>query len=358
MADLAGNLPSPVDADDARDEGPAGEAAQLAEWGARIFGGQRAVEWPVEESSVLGERNGVMAWIEYGLARGSVRTLNALPGPLRRWGVGALARFARLVTPRRGAVAHTFISAAYPELTARERKRWILAAWKHLIHITQASEEIEKRLLGKPLAEHFDLEISPDARRLFNDKAGCLLVTGHLGHWELAPGVLSALAEQPLYVVGKAPKNRPLSKRIQHMREALGVRVLPRRGAMRSIPTVLRGNGQVAMLLDQRAHLKPIIAPFFGRPACCDRSAAVLIRRLKVPIAIGCCFATETPWRFRVVVDRVIQPEELENARAEQVITLVNEEIERLIRRHPEQYFWLHDRFRDAPLPGDKPAVG
>jgi len=356
MADLAGNVPSPVETEGVAPAGTEHQAEKLAEWGARIFGDAGDTEWPVEEDAVLGERNGVLAWIEYGLARGASRTLSACPDALRPLAVSALSRFAKTVTPRRSAAARRFISTAYPELSARKVDRRVLTAWKHFFHIAMASEEVQTRLLGQPLADHFDFEICPEVQDLLEQQSGCLFVTGHIGHWEIAPGVLSALGFRSLYVVGKPAKNRPVSQRVQRMREKLGVRVLPRHGAMRAIPKVLRTKGHVAMLLDQRAHLKPVIAPFFGRPACCDRSAAVLIRRLKVPIVVGCCFATETPWRFKLVLNRLIRPEELEGAQPEQVITVLNKEIEALIRRHPDQYFWLHDRYRDAPLPDEMPV--
>lgn len=319
------------------------------EWGERIFGDPGDVEWPVEEESALGERNGPMAWIEYGLARGCAKLANALPSPLRRVLLGGLARFAKWVTPRRTAAARDFVATAFPELDRKELDRRVLTAWKHLFHITLASEEVKKRLVGRSLREHFDFEICDEAAELLESRTGCLFVSCHLGHWEIAPGVLSALGFRSLYVVGKPPKNRPLSRRVQELREQLGVRVLPRRGAMRTVPTVLRSRGHVAMLLDQRARLKPAFAPFFGRPARCDRSAAVLIRRLEVPIVIGSCFGTETPWRFKLRLGPVIRPEELEGARPEQIIERLNRELEAVIRRHPEQYFWLHDRYRDAP---------
>ena len=327
---------------------PVSDGSSL-EWRHLSFGGKRETDWPVEEEMALGERGGPMAWIEYGLARGAAWLFNVFPRPIRKLAVGALARFAYRIMPGRARMARDFIGTALPHLSPAERERQIVQAWKHLFHITLASEQVEKRLVGKPLGEHFELELGDGSEELIRSGEPCLLVTCHLGHWEVAPGVLSALGFRPLYVVGKPPKNRPLSRRVQHLREILGVRVLPRRGAMRLIPTVLKSGGHIALLLDQRARLKPVIAPFFGRPARCDRSAAVLLRRLRVPIVFGGCLATDTPWRFRLVLSRVVRPEELGHASPEEIVTRINREYEALIRRFPDQYFWLHDRYRDAP---------
>jgi KDO2-lipid IV(A) lauroyltransferase len=103
------------------------------------------------------------------------------------------------------------------------------------------------------------------------------------------------------------------------------------------------------LLLDQRPHGKAVIAPFFGRPARCERGAAVLLRRLEMPVLVGACYTTDVPYRYKISFPTVIAPGELSGASPEAIVGRVNAEMEALILRHPEQYFWLHDRFRDAP---------
>ena len=70
---------------------------------------------------------------------------------------------------------------------------------------------------------------------------------------------------------------------------------------------------------------------------------------LRVPVIIGACYTTDVPYRYRMFFHTVLQPDDLKGASPEEIVTRVNAEMERLILRHPEQYFWLHDRFRDAP---------
>jgi lauroyl/myristoyl acyltransferase len=64
---------------------------------------------------------------------------------------------------------------------------------------------------------------------------------------------------------------------------------------------------------------------------------------------------TEDPERFRFVAPKVIDPEELSGLSALEITTRVNLEIESLIRMAPEQYLWLHDRFRDRPASAPTP---
>jgi lauroyl/myristoyl acyltransferase len=73
------------------------------------------------------------------------------------------------------------------------------------------------------------------------------------------------------------------------------------------------------------------------------------VRRLKVPIVFAASYRTDTPWRWRLSVPRVLFPDELQGLGAEGVVGRINAELERMILAAPEQYFWLHDRYRKAP---------
>ena len=113
------------------------------------------------------------------------------------------------------------------------------------------------------------------------------------------------------------------------------------------------------MLLDQRPRGSFAMAPFFGRVAQCERSAAVLMKRLKVPIVFGACYLTDRPFHYDLRFPTRLEPEELGKLSVNQIVERVNAEQEALILAHPEQYFWIHDRYRDSPAPVEEaPATG
>ena len=91
------------------------------------------------------------------------------------------------------------------------------------------------------------------------------------------------------------------------------------------------------------------MAPFFGRSTRTERSAGVLARRQRVPIVYFHCLKTEVPFRYLMRFTRIVMPEEIRSLSIEELATLSNEEAERTILACPEQYFWLHDRFRQDP---------
>ena len=103
------------------------------------------------------------------------------------------------------------------------------------------------------------------------------------------------------------------------------------------------------MVLDQRARMRPILAPFFGRPARCDRSAGVLMKRLRAPVLVIACTLTDDPYLYRIEFYDCLWPDELKAKGPVDIATRVNQAFERMILDYPDQYFWLHDRFKDTP---------
>jgi KDO2-lipid IV(A) lauroyltransferase len=313
----------------------------------------------VPQQEVLGTRNGPLAWLEYLSARAVLGGLARLPDGPRAALVAGLARLAKALDRRHSDAARTFLRQAFgPDLSRAELERRVLAAWRHFACVTLENAGFDRRVPPGAIGRHVELaEAHPEFLRVRAAGRGALLVTAHLGDWEAGAAALAELGFEPLYVVAKAPRNRPLSAWMQRARERRGVRVLPRRGAMQHAATILRSGGYVAMLLDQRARTRPVLAPFFGRLARCDRSAGVLMRRLRAPVVIAFC-ERSGPWRWTIRVQSVLQPEALAGLSPAQIAARVNREFEAAILRVPDQYFWLHDRYRDAERPPDDAPDG
>ena len=303
--------------------------------------------WPVAHQPVLGERGGALAWIECQLVLATMGGAARLPASLRRALVGLLARAGRRFDRAHSRAAEEFLRQALGrELPRAELEPRVLQAWRHLIEVTLDFEVFERRMDPARAREQLELELCAEAREIIERKQGCVLVSGHIGDWETGAALFNWAGFGPLYVISKPPKNRWLALHAQRVRESRNMRLLPRRGAMEFAPAVVRGGGTLAMLLDQRARWKPVRAPFFGREATCDRTASVLLRRLRAPLVFAACYRTERPAHYRLVVPRVVQAAEVAHLGPEEVAALVNRELEQLILRAPEQYFWLHDRWR------------
>ena len=319
---------------------------------ARRTGGVLPLEW----EPVHGERGGLGAWLEYVAYRGLVGALAALPISVQDKLAGGLARVAARLDKRHTASARAYLDQAFGgDLTDARRDELVLASYRHMILQTLRDRRFNARVLGPDMASHYDLHLCDAARELGANRQGFLVVTAHIGAWEALGSAAHVFGFDPGYVVSRPPKNRPLSVHFQRVREQRGMLLIHRKGAVKGITRVVEAGGCVALMLDQRAHGKTLLAPFFGRPAHCERSIAVLIRRLKVPVVFAAAYETGVPFQYEVHMPRVMQAEELAGMKPEQILTEINGELERMILARPEQYFWLHDRYRKAP-PADPVA--
>ncbi len=294
-----------------------------------------------------GTRDGWRARAELWMVRRTVAALLALPDGARDRAVAALARAGYALDLRHTRAAERYIAQALGEdLPGRLRSRYIRSSYELIARMTLDSFLRPERIAEDRVLEHFDLECGPEFRSILEQRRPIVLISCHVGDWEASGMLLKHFGFFPLHVVAKPTRNRPLSIWIRELRERTGLHMLSRYGAIQEgIAAVARG-GSLLLFLDHRATMRPVFVPFFGRPAACERSSGVLLRRLKVPAVVAACYRTERPWHYRVVVPRVFGPDELSRMPVEGIVAAVNAELEKLILAHPEQYYWLHDRFR------------
>lgn len=290
----------------------------------------------------------------YAALRVSQKGVLHLPGPLREAALRSVAFNGRVFDRQHSAYAEDYIRTALPEATDDEVQELVREAWRHLMRVALVSEGVERRIVGKRLGDHYDIHACREALDVLESGEGALLVTAHVGYWEASCPPIVAIGFAPGYAIGKPPRNDFAAHEMQRMREAQGMRLIPRYGAMSAVPAAVRTGGAVGILLDQRPRQKPVVAPFFGRPANCDRSAGVLMRRVKAPLVFyGCYGAPGTEplkdWRFDLRFTSVIRPEEFEGLDPAEIATRVNVELERLILERPREMFWLHGRYKGSP---------
>ena len=302
------------------------------------------------ETDVLGDRNGPMSWFEYLVTRALFGVLTRLPHGIQDAFLGILARAARAIDRDRSDAARVFLRQALGcARTEHDMEERVLAAWKHLFRVTLDTHGFAQRVPPERVLEHYEVEECEGLREALAAGRGGIIACPHLGNWEAGSAVLPALGFTPVYVVARPPKNRPLSAHLQRARLARGIGVLPRRGGLAEAARLLKEGAWIALLPDQRPRKRWVMAPFFGRPARCERGVTALARRLDVPLVIAACTYTGGPLRFRVRFSKVLMPSDLSGLSAEASTALLNRELERLILAAPEQYFWLHDRYRGEP---------
>jgi KDO2-lipid IV(A) lauroyltransferase len=173
---------------------------------------------------------------------------------------------------------------------------------------------------------------------------GVLIITGHLGNWERGAHWMSARGYK-MSVIARDANQSDLNDLVLKMRNAAGVEVIARGNAVRPILQKLKRNELVAILPDQNSGESFI--PFFGKPAGTVQGPAVLHIRTGAPLIPMACFA-DGPGKLHMVFRPEIKPLEGYEDPVDAYTAAVNLELEKLIREHPEQYLWFHDRWKAA----------
>ncbi|MBI4637799.1 MAG: lysophospholipid acyltransferase family protein [Candidatus Rokubacteria bacterium] len=177
-----------------------------------------------------------------------------------------------------------------------------------------------------------------------------LIATAHLGNWELLSAA-HRLTGYPLSVVVRpldAPWLDGLAERLRHK---TGVELIDKRHALRPVLEALRRGRLVGILLDQNASRREgVFVPFFGRPASTSRSVALLALRTGTPV-VPIFIHREGAWRHRVMIHPPLLPLDANDVdRAVVELTArCTEVIEAAIRESPEQWLWVHNRWRTRP---------
>ena len=278
------------------------------------IGGLRALSW--DAACKFGEKLGALGYRPLGIRKRVVERQIAAAFPdLSPEAVVNLAResYAHL--------GRTFIETALLDTLGKD-------GLQKLVESVEGWEEIEE---------------------VMSKGKGAVLVTGHIGNWELAGSYVAARGV-PLDAIVRGMANPLFDAYINHTREVIGMTVVPDSEAVRRTPRSLRAGRAVAFVADQGVMgLASTFVPFFGRPAKTPRGAAVFALRFDVPVVF--VVALRKPnGRYRIVVERIEAPQTGDRDRdVDAIVARFTQHLEKWVRAVPAQYFWQHRRWRRQP---------
>jgi KDO2-lipid IV(A) lauroyltransferase len=259
--------------------------------------------------------------------------------------LGTLIYFAQ---PRRRSKARQNLRRAFPEKTEEECRILLRENFRQLG--IGAIEMLRLDLYGDPqtLQESFSLTGFEHVQEALARGQGCFLLTGHVGFWE-AGSILMPRHGIPTDAIYKRMKNPLVEKRIMALRESAGARWIEKKRAARKILRSLQENRAVAVLIDQRVSpLEGVIVNFFHRPVIATPIIALMAIKQGTPIIPT--FSWRLPdHRYKVDFAPSITFPQEENPTPATVIAatqLLTDKIEEAVRKAPEQWFWVHDRWR------------
>jgi KDO2-lipid IV(A) lauroyltransferase len=267
--------------------------------------------------------------------------------PLRtaQWLGASLGRAVFVLARKQRRLAQAHLAIAFPELSERERHGIARASFANLGRM--AFELSQTRKIDRCIRDfvRWDEADIATLRGVVQPGRGALFITGHIGNWELLARRIVAEGVDHL-VVGRTPGDPGLAALLADMRREGGIRMVDRSAlsARREILSGLRRGALVGILIDQDTRVQGMFVPFFGRLAHTPRVAEDLARRLGTPVLVG--FAHHRPDGGYLLRTEVFGTG---GSEANGLTERLTARIEAEIRAHPDEWVWMHERWRRRP---------
>jgi len=189
------------------------------------------------------------------------------------------------------------------------------------------------------------------ALKVLLENRGAILLTGHYGSWEVLGYMLATLGFDIVAVM--RPLDNPyMNDYLVGIRERHGLKLLYKKGASANMEETIRNGAALGFIADQDAGHKGLFVDFFGKKASTYKSIALVARAMNVPLIVGC--ARRTAWdrfQYEVEAEEIIFPEDWKGQDNEvlYITNRFNQALERMVRKDPTQYLWLHRRWKSRP---------
>ena len=201
---------------------------------------------------------------------------------------------------------------------------------------------------------HVELGDFESELELMSSDKPALLIGAHCGNWEILGFTMSVLGF-PMTALARPLDNPLLDQWVLGLREARGMRILTKWGATSEIETLMKSDNprdrRLGFVADQNAGANGLFVPFLGKLASSYKSIGLLAMRYKLPVVVGYAPRKGNQFKYRLdVVDR-FGPEDWESQKDPlfYITARFNHGIEEMVRRDPEQYLWIHRRWKSRP---------
>jgi Kdo2-lipid IVA lauroyltransferase/acyltransferase len=297
-------------------------------------------------------RSVVSDYAVYILLRVFVCVIQAMPLAMGQWLAGGLAWLVYRVDKRHRLVALDNLRQAFKgQYSDAELDRMVHAVFRHFCTLLIEIIHLPRCVHANNWRAHLQL---PQGRMLADvmlSGRSVMFVTGHFGNWELA-GFMNGALGFKTYAIARTLDNPFVDYFLRvKFREKTGQQILSKDGDFDLIQRVLDKGGALATLGDQDAGQRGLFVDFFGRPASTHKAIALLALEHRTPLFVIGTAKVGWPLRYANIVEDVILPEEYDGQpdAVRQITQRYTAALERLARRYPEQYFWLHRRWKNQP---------
>jgi len=304
------------------------------------------------------KRKPVVDYLVYLAVRLTVCVLQGLP---TRWAYGFAAFLAALayrVDKRHRKVAAENLGFAFPEKTPAEIDRLVRGCYLHFCKVAIEIARLPRVFHMHNWRKYATLVGGQKVLTALLGDRPVLVVTAHFGNWELA-GFALGLFGFKTYAIARVLDNPHMEAFLKRFRQATGQTIIAKKDDFDRLNTVLKSGAKVATLGDQDAGPRGVFIDFLNRPASAHKAVALMAMEFDaLMIVIGVPRVGEG-LKYEIVCEDSIDPRDYAS-RGDAVKAITqryHDALARLITKYPEQYFWLHRRWKTQPVAKRKKAV-
>jgi len=233
------------------------------------------------------------------------------------------------------------LNKVFPEKSYKEKTKIANAVWENMAKNVVEFIRI-KKLNRKNYEKFIEFENETFLKEAIGKNKGVLLLTAHIGNWELMGAGLS-LRGYKIMVIARKLKNKLVDREINRIREFSGEKVVQEHSAVKESLRWLNKGGCIGILIDQHITEGGVVVDFLGRPAATSSIIALLAKKtgaIVLPI-----YNIRLPsGRIKVIFERSyeINPSDDVYKQTEKMSEIIGS----WVRKFPEQWFWLHNRWK------------
>jgi Kdo2-lipid IVA lauroyltransferase/acyltransferase len=294
-------------------------------------------------------------WIEYAGAWAALKFLGLLPRPAARFVCAKLTVAAYALRPPLRRAANFNLQLAFPEASEAERRRFVRGMIRQMGWLAGEFSQFPK-YTRENIEQIVVLEGSENFEAARRRGKGVLFLTGHMSAWELS-SFAHALYGHPLHFLVRPLANRRVDALVNRYRCLSGNKPIEKNRSARTILKVLSEGGTVGILADINTTLEEgVFVDFFGVPASTTSGLARIALRTDAAVVPGFISWDEKQGKYLLRFEPAIQLTSTgdEDADIRENTARFMKAIEEYIRAHPDQWLWVHKRWKTRP-PGEKP---
>ncbi len=290
-------------------------------------------------------------FLVYVLVRVFICTIQAMRLDTCRMVAGHLATLACDVLRLRRGVVEDNLRIAFPQLDDRQRRALVWRMWEHLFLMVAEIAHAPRKIHRSNWKRHIVVADVGKVVTFLLDERPKVLVSGHFGNFELSGYVLGMFGFAT-FTVARPLDNKYLHDFVNSFRSKTGQSMLPKQGSSPEIARLLAAGGALGVLGDQAAGPKGCWVDFFGQPASTHKAIALFSLANDAPLALGYAIRTGGPLQYEIGFADVADPAADPTGKLRSVRPLTewySRRLEALVGRAPEQYWWLHRRWKGEP---------